>query len=264
MDEFIFFNMVSNCVVLYITGYIAKLKTKSIRILLSAISGSVYAFFYKVYLIKDISFLVSVFMIFLAFGYVNFKRFIRGILFFYISAFSLGGAVYAVMNITNLLTYKVFFVVFLVTFIMIFLAEKLREKYNLKHDITYKMRVIIDDKEATFLALADTGNFLSEPFTNNAVAVVDRDKISKILPTTDKDTRLRFIPYKSVGKEGVLFGIKPDAIYIDDKKVDVTIAFSESEFGNGEYGAVFNPNRVEGGNFFEHNKKVCKKDNFTV
>ena len=95
IDELIFLNFVIDYILLSILKSIMKLNTKRIRIVFSCLIGEASI----IYLFVNMNnFTLSMFkiilcsiMIFVAYGYTNFKEYIKNIIYFYI--LSLGGSV---------------------------------------------------------------------------------------------------------------------------------------------------------------------------
>ncbi len=96
-----------------------------------------------------------------------------------------------------------------------------------------------------FRAFRDSGNFLKDPVTGDGVLVassdvgyrllqLDRDALQNPINTMMRKPGLRLIPYSSVGGEGFLLAKKFENVLMDDRKVDVVIAFSPMEIGKGK------------------------------
>lgn len=116
-------------------------------------------------------------------------------------------------------------------FIITLLAFKYNKSKIKKDDLICELIIKIGNKKVSLKALIDTGNSLKYSNTNDNVIIVEKDKVFSedefkkyIYGGGDANTRLRLIPFKSIGKEdGVLIGIKPDEVIMikDENKINV-------------------------------------------
>ena len=142
-------------------------------------------------------------------------------------------------------------------FIITFFAFKYNKKKKKKNDLICELIIKIGNKKVRLKALIDTGNSLKYSNTNDNVIIVEKNKIFSedefkkyIEEGSDENannTKLRLIPFKSIGKEnGVLIGIKPDeVIMIKDEKItkleNVIIGMYEKKIGT-KYSAIIGIN----------------------
>ena len=142
-------------------------------------------------------------------------------------------------------------------FIITFLAFKYNKSKITKNDLICELIIKIGNKKVRLKALIDTGNSLKYSNTNDNVIIVEKNKIFSeeefekyIEEGSDENannTKLRLIPFKSIGKEnGVLIGIKPDeVIMIKDEKItkveNVIIGMYEKKIGT-KYSAIIGIN----------------------
>lgn len=167
-------------------------------------------------------------------------------------------------------------------FIITFLAFKYNKSKITKNDLICELIIKIGNKKVRLKALIDTGNSLKYSNTNDNVIIVEKNKIfsedefkkyieegsdeneeknyrnanakvnkknenGKVSDKNANNTKLRLIPFKSIGKEnGVLIGIKPDeVIMIKDEKItkleNVIIGMYEKKIGT-KYSAIIGIN----------------------
>ena len=142
-------------------------------------------------------------------------------------------------------------------FIITFFAFKYNKSKITKNDLICELIIKIGNKKVRLKALIDTGNSLKYSNTNDNVIIVEKNKIFSedefkkyIEEGSDENannTKLRLIPFKSIGKEnGVLIGIKPDeVIMIKDEKItkleNVIIGMYEKKIGT-KYSAIIGIN----------------------
>ena len=96
----------------------------------------------------------------------------------------------------------------------------------------------------TFSALIDTGNSLTEPFSKKPVIVCERKALRGVIPDM-QSVGIRLIPYKTVGKSGILPAFLPEKVILQRESGEVSeincyIAVSEHDFG-GDWSGVCNP-----------------------
>lgn len=142
-------------------------------------------------------------------------------------------------------------------FIITFLAFKYNKSKITKNDLICELIIKIGNKKVRLKALIDTGNSLKYSNTNDNVIIVEKntifseDEFKKYIEggsdENANNTKLRLIPFKSIGKEnGVLIGIKPDeVIMIKDEKItkveNVIIGMYEKKIGT-KYSAIIGIN----------------------
>lgn len=121
-------------------------------------------------------------------------------------------------------------------------------------------------KKVQTKALLDTGNSLSDGFSDTPVLVADSKIVKDLigfslnalqLENQDmdlvRDMSIRLIPYSSVSKGGVLKAVLIDKVIVLERNQQaehILLAESLSAFTNGEYTVLLNQN------FFERSKKI--------
>jgi stage II sporulation protein GA (sporulation sigma-E factor processing peptidase) len=128
-------------------------------------------------------------------------------------------------------------VAYLVSTVIIRLHNK-----SLSKDEIYTLVIENNASAVTLFAFVDTGNRLTEPFSNAPVIIVDRKKVE---PIADVST-LRIIPTKTVNCNSLLKAFKPDKVTIKSSNHqevldNVYIALSD-EINDDNFSAILNPN----------------------
>ena len=95
------------------------------------------------------------------------------------------------------------------------------------------LKIYIEQNKREISAIIDTGNFLRDPITKTPVVVVEKDNLKGLIPDVilenlvsiingkeielgEYASRIRVIPFKSLGKEnGLLVGIKINKVEIE-------------------------------------------------
>ena len=241
-----------NYIILFGTGYIIKLKIKHLRIFCSSLIGAVYAILayagvFPLYANIIVKIVLSICMVYIAFNPKNIKGIVKELIVFYLVSFALGGCAFALLYIVKpqeifmkdgvyIGTYpiKIALLGGIVGFIITYIAFKVVKTRMSKNELIYDIKIKINEKELITKVMLDTGNMLKDPISNNPVALIEKEKLYEILPKglldNSKDmlggvlkeelenqyrTRLRIIPFTSVGKQnGMLIGIKADEVKI--------------------------------------------------
>jgi len=157
-----------------------------------------------------------------------------------------------------------------ISFVALKIARERIFKKTMSAQAFSRLRICIADVQVELVALIDTGNELVEPISRRPVIVAEFDKIRPLLPASitalyergEQDdltaiadgftqggwtTRIRMIPFCSVGKSGVIAGFKPDRIEIESKTrqaapVDAIIGICDFKLSDdGEYHALMSP-----------------------
>ncbi len=268
-------NLIMNSIIILATGIILKNTQRIWRNLVSSGIGAIYAILiytsnFKIYSNIILKVILSVVIVYIAFKPANIRSFLKHIIIFYLTSFTFGGVAFALLyfvrpqdilfqNGVLIGTYPIKMILAggILGFIIITFAFK-----NIKGKLTRKdmmCTVIIGNTRIT--AIVDTGNLLKDPITKMPVLIVEREMLKGIFPeiilenATDivngkeielgeYPSKLRVIPYKSIGKEnGLLLGIKAKNIrivYQDIEKAhDVIIGIYTGTLSkNNKYSAI--------------------------
>lgn len=254
VDVVLLENLCMNYIILFGTGYIIKLKIKHWRILVSSSIGAVYAILaymgiFPLYANIVVKIILSICMVYIAFNPKNIKAIIKELALFYLVSFALGGCAFALLYIVRpqdifmkdgvyIGTYplKIALLGGIVGFIITYVAFKVVKTRMNKNELIYEIVLKINEKELTTKVMLDTGNMLKDPISNNPVVLIEKKILYNILPKellentknmlggdfknnedleNEYRTRLRIIPFTSVGKQnGMMLGIKVDEIKI--------------------------------------------------
>ena len=254
VDVVLLENLCMNYIILFGTGYIIRLKIKHLRILLSSLIGAIYAILayagiFPMYANIFVKMVLSICMVYIAFYPKNIKGMVKELIVFYLVSFALGGCAFALLYIVRpqdifmkdgvyIGTYpiKIALLGGIVGFVVTYIAFKVVKTRMTKNELIYDMVIKIKDKELTTKVMLDTGNMLKDPISNMPVVLVEKSILYPILPkellensknilggdfkenediNNEYRTRLRIIPFTSVGKQnGMMLGIKVDEIKI--------------------------------------------------
>lgn len=111
------------------------------------------------------------------------------------------------------------------------------------------------DRRVRLTALRDTGNTLTDPLTGERVLIVERQAARELLPEefsasapAEAVTRLRrcapqtkprLLPYRAVGREGMLLAVRCDRVTIGGRPAGTLVAFTDTVLSeNGRFQAL--------------------------
>lgn len=291
MDVVLFENLCMNYIILFGSAYIIKIKIKHIRIICSSILGAIYAILaytgiFPLYSNIVVKILLSVAMIYIAYRPKNIKGALKELIVFYLVSFALGGCAFALLYIVRpqdifvkdgvfIGTYpiKITLLGGILGFIITYISFKIVKTRMSKKELIYRIQIEIKGKTLETNVLLDTGNMLKDPISSTPVVLIEKSKLYEILPSElienakdmiggdfksneliDKEylTRLRIIPFTSVGKQnGMMMGIKVDKIKIitDVDEIlnnNVIVCIYEKEFSKkGNYFGIIGIDMLE-------------------
>ena len=193
-------NIIMNTIILYATAIILKQKVKNIRLIISAVIGSIYSILMYITKLTIYSSIISKFILSVVMAYVAFKpndvkKIFKQIIIYYLTSFVFVGVALNLIyflrpeniNIKNGLftgeyALKVIMLGAIMAFIIIKISIKIiKTKFNTKNmycDINLK----INEKQIATKAMIDTGNLVKEPITNTPVVIVEESLLEGIIP----------------------------------------------------------------------------------
>lgn len=253
VDVLFVLNFFITYLLLMLTKSLIKTTAKTYRMLLGAFIGGLYSLIIFAPSLGVFStvfgkLLVSFIIVPAAFGFKRLTVFLKTIVCFYFSNLIFLGVILAIW-----LTAKpggilinndtVYFDIPAVALLMLALAAYVISiliiklyNYTISKKEIYSLTIIKGESEQHLFAFLDSGNKLTEPFSNYPVIIVDESKVNF-------ETE-RLIPYNTVGGEGVLKAFKPDRVIISNGKKSfesnqVYVAVSKVE--SKDFSAILNP-----------------------
>ena len=290
IDIILLENLCMNYIILFATAYIMKIKISHIRIIASSSIGAVYSIMLYMQILPIYSsifmkIILSVVMVYISYAPKSVKIAIKQLIIFYLISFAFGGCAFALLyfvkpqdifikNGVYIGTYplKIALLGGIVGFIITYIAFKIIKNKATKEEMIYKLKIKINDKTVEVNALLDTGNKLKDPITLVPVIVIEKQKLYNFLPeeileNIDKIiggdsnklieenikymSKLRVIPYNSIGKQnGLMLGFKADEVKIiideEERTIKNTIIgiFNQS-FNSQTYSALISLEIIE-------------------
>ncbi|MDH7576423.1 MAG: sigma-E processing peptidase SpoIIGA [Bacillota bacterium] len=261
VDMLFLINFLMDYVVLWAAARLAQVRIVPLRLGSAAFSGALYSVLvllpgFKYLSVIWIKFLMSLLMLAIGFIPLTWKKFSQLFLYFYLIAFTMGGAVlgfiYFISNVSlhpafgNLPLPYLWLAVALGTAILLGKwGTAFLQKTFLQTLLKVPVRIKMQGHEVKVDGLVDTGNQLVDPLTGAPVIIVEYDVLAPFLPASVKNIfssggevdavklsesfqaegwllPFRLIPFTTIGKRhGMLVGFKPTevSIFTGDQQV---------------------------------------------
>lgn len=263
-DVLIILNTYINFILLRLTGYFIGADISRLRLFSGALFGGLYSLVILVdgmpdwlSLIFKIS--VSVLIVLISFRQYNFLSFVKSFLTFFSVSFVFAGLMLAIwifvspdtMMYNNGTVYFGFdtmtlLVITMVCYVVLRLIYFFIERRTDKGSLFY-VEIYVPGETVKCRALSDSGNSLRDCFTALPVILVSEEKVKGLLNCKDEETKkalkVRYIPFSTIGGNGVIPVFRPEKVRIygvgcDFETKDVLIGQSVTKIRNGEFEAL--------------------------
>lgn len=277
IDTVFIINFAVNFLMLLAAAKFSGYPYRKLRLFISAVFGGMYGVLTCVpnlKILSSIGFKVATgaAMVFIGFGFISFRRYLKYLMLFFLVSVVFGGGVFAIYLAgggdikefgSNVLYSRISPNVLIISvllcygFVSIFFSGLGRHGGS-SGEVT-QIKVSLGERKVNISALIDTGNTLYDPITRAAVLVAEVDAVKDVFPPRiqglfDKsllgDTealvilseidselarRFRLIPFKSVGLEsGILLAFRPDKVIVAGREQKgMLIALSPNELSEG-------------------------------
>ncbi|MDR1565178.1 MAG: sigma-E processing peptidase SpoIIGA [Oscillospiraceae bacterium] len=273
-------NLFVNYFLLLASAKLIGLEVSRLRLCLGGLVGAAASFIIflpemNVILTVLIKAVISLIIVFSAFGYGSKKQLLKAFGAFLGISFAFAGGMMLMLNLVRpkglIMGNSVPYVnitpvsIILVT-VLCYTALSIigrLTKHKLPKELKCSITVEIEGRSVKFEGITDTGNSLREVFSDFPVIVADYAAVERLFPeflkegfrgVTHVDVKnwkgnYRVIPYSTVSGKGVLPAFKPDLITVDCsnrhiKKKDVYIAVSSEKVSENGFCALVNPEIV--------------------
>lgn len=219
LDIFFIENVILDSVMLYVAGGILKSRRKPGKILLAASTGAAITCILLLSPLRKMPFLLigtvvftSFLMMKLAYGFREKRMLAKGMLCFAGTAFFTGGMFQMIASQISLPIVPLGMISMGILSLFLRWYQSVRFQLQNFYDVTLGLH----GKAIRVRGLRDTGNHLREPVTGKPVSILSYDIAKELL---DKDAKMFYIPYRSIGKSsGLLPGITLDYMKIAFEK----------------------------------------------
>ncbi|MBQ7760713.1 MAG: sigma-E processing peptidase SpoIIGA [Clostridia bacterium] len=241
VDVLFAINFSMDFVSLFLCGKLLHKRIPKLRLIVASVVGGLYgvlSLLLNVSLVVEIIICVAVSLIMctIVFFEKNIRAVSVSIIVFWIISSLLGGVMSFLYTLANKLlaeyinsyTYEVvysgarFFVIASVTILIT--SFFCRIFFNNKDKKTVKIIVIYKNKEFALNGLCDSGNMLRDPLSNKCVILVCFECTLAKEIIKEEEIHKRFIPYTDISGSGILKGVIPTKIIIENKEVSAVVA----------------------------------------
>lgn len=248
IDIFFLENMLLDFLLLLLTGKLLKRQRSLRRLLPASFAGAAGACLWMATPLRQLRFLgpagygaTALLMTGIAFGFSRKRVLLQGILYLWVTAFLLGGVFQA---LEAQLAFPVPVAAVISTGILVLLERGCQgARYQTQN--YYEVTLGFQGRTVSVRALRDTGNQLREPVTGKAVSILSYEDAKTLF---DKDTKMFYIPYHSIGKSsGLLPGVTLDYMSIrrdkDSQRLErpVVAVSREPVSREGKYQMILHP-----------------------
>lgn len=287
VDILIMTNFIVDYFLLLLTAFLSGNEKKRLRLFFSSFLASLSSlliFAPEMSFAAEFSskFIISLVIVYIAFGFKNKIRFLKSLVIFYAANVVLAGGTVTVWsifkprglvvrngavfyNISPLILVLSTSVVYVLSLIIsrIISSRKVKGK-------EYSIKLIFNSKTVTLTGFVDSGNMLSDTISQTPVIVCDYNKIKPLLDEKmnkifSKENfemgfyediinsgfaeKFRVIPFDSLGSSGVMAALTLDGAVIYDEKgnreiKDVIMAVTHKKIADGEFDVLLNPELV--------------------
>lgn len=272
-DVLIFLNTIVNFFLLLLCAKIALNKEHTLRIAFGAFVGalfSLYIFLPQQNIVTEIIVRVvcSALIILISFGFINFKKYLKNIIVFFIVSFIYAGAMLAIwilfkpngMIIRNSVVYFNFspllLIILSVVFYLFIIILKKLFAYKISEKRLCDIKLFCISNSLCTIALLDSGHNVTDLISDKDIIFLSSKK-AKILfgdineqnLNPDLKNRYRLIPCQTVTNSGILTAFRCDYAEINYNnrlyKIDSPIVAITDMVMQNDYSAIVNPQIIE-------------------
>lgn len=282
VDVLLFVNLFVNYFLLRAAVLLSREKSRRWRLILGAALGSTYALviflppLHPAFLLV-LKAVMAVSIVFAAFGWGSLRRFIRLFLCFLAETFLFGGVNYAVYTFlrpggmlygNSVIYYDISVPMLIAVTAVCYALAVLVSKWirrNSPDNLSGEAVIQVKGKSICVPMMIDSGNGLTDPFTDEPVSVLCAESVAKLFPPemasfllgecdspdSQIGARMRLVPYSAVEGGGMLRAFRCDAmtLRISGRRYQIRgtlLAAVRDPFDNGRYQLLVHPRLVEG------------------
>ncbi len=279
LDVLLVLNLFVNYFLFLGTARFFHSKPKRLRLIAGAAVGSLFSFLILVdipfWLTVAIKLPLAALLVLIVFGFSSRTVYIKTVLSFFAVNFIFGGVMFAVwmlfspagMYVNNGVVYfniSAFTLVIgtLAAYLVIRAAGCLFDNRVRKNEIR-RFVIGVDGKELILSGFLDTGNKLADQMSGSPVVICELSGVESLIPpdilccfrsggmdnlshleARSWSSRIRVLPYSTIGKGGLLPAFRPDYFCLltkdgrREKEKQVLVGVTDSVLSHGEYQAV--------------------------
>ena len=285
IDVYFLINFTVDLLALYFSSRFAKIPVSIPRLIISALIGGSYAVFAVLFISRQqimypLSLLLFLVMIFISSKSVGLYRKIKYAAAFFLFQIIIGGLVYysyctldKVMNTEKLSNIggenRKLLILSLIVLLSVGALKLIIAFFgSVKSEKNAFLIIEHEGRKITCEALVDSGNLAKDPFDKTPVMLINRkvavelfgavDYLSASVVGTDyeRKSRIRVIPICFGKVNKILYGIKPDSVFVTcgkkRERIFVVLAVDVEEDNYGGYSALIPLSALEGVSYGNH------------
>lgn len=253
-DVFLLQNLLMDYVAVMGTNFLLKRRRKSRRLFAAALIFSAASLFLVIYIRNPVyykiltHFFLNTIMVFFCFGASSRKEFLENWMTAYLMVVVLGGVMEWMQE--SVLLPGNFFVQALFASAVVFSAVVWLGQRKIRQNHIFPVKLKKDERQMELKAYWDSGNQLMDPYTGDAVNILEFARAKEFINTGSE--RFRYVPYRSLGKEdGLLKVLSIDELVVYQGKKTVRISpavigiANEGLMEGKEYGLILHASLLE-------------------
>ena len=287
VDILVLTNFIADYFLLLLTAFLSANEVKRWRLFLGAGAASlssliIFAPELNAFCEIAVRLSLSLAIVFVTFGFVNLRRYIKAVVIFYAANVILAGGAMLLWSLfspnglvvrNGAVFYNISPVLLVVTCAAVYLISLAVSKIisrKRSRGREYSVVLEFEGKKAQVRGIVDSGNMLRDVISGAPVIVCEFNKISSLLTPELKEimskqnfeigfysalttsrykNRFRVIPFESVGGSGVMAALVLDrAVVISDGKRqeidDIIMAVTHNKIAGGEFDVLLNPELI--------------------
>ena len=244
IDVYFLINFTVDMLALYFASFFSKTPTTTLRLLLSSLVGALYAvgsvlFFEERIISVCLSVVIFILMVAIITKGIGFYRKLKYSAAFFFFQIIIGGFVYYGYCLLDRVFIESEFlpvgerrgnllILSLIVLLSIGILKIILSVFsNIRAEKAVKLSIVYEGREIAFDAFVDSGNLAQDPFDKTPVMFILPSLAIDIFGTDVFDTqsdnyemkkKIRVIPINRQGKNIIVFGIKPEYVYVKSKK----------------------------------------------
>lgn len=226
VDLVILLNFIIDILLLISVSLLLKRNASYKRIIFAAIFGS-FSTLLLFYIDNNLTlllykFIISIFMVIIAFRYNDFYYFKDNLFWLYIISIILGGSIYLLNNQIYLSNKGIVFsangfkinliILLLIGPLILYKYIKNNQKQKNVSSNYYDVVIYYNNEHIKGTAFLDTGNRLIDPYFGKPIILVNQELIKS-------DVKTFYVPYKGLNNEGLLPVFKPKKMIVNNKVI---------------------------------------------
>ncbi len=265
VDRLFFLNLLLDYLIVLCSARLCGIRLRRRRYVLAAALGAVYAVLSVVpslgfLTLAPVKLVFGALMALIAYG--GEEKLLRCCLVFFSVSALFGGAVWAISlqngGVTGSGAYvSVSLPVLVISFALIYavLSAVFRRSVKNAGKSVSDAELSFMGKSVSLRCLHDSGNSLFDPVSGDCVLIAPAKKLERLFSAVDAGLlgsdctelisepclagRLRLIPYRAVGSEGMLAAFRPDSVSIDGViRTDIIVAISPTPLGGDGFDSI--------------------------